>query len=153
MSKNIEIDLNSKANLLDRYNEEKVSYDLVKYIIKQAEIIKPKEDVKIIINKKCKIEEDCEKLIKDGLEEEYYRSMENYHSNNKKQMVFLVLGTIVLFIATLMKGSVWKDIVIISGWVPIWKMVEIELIPDVYGRRKRRIIRKLLKSEILEKKV
>ena len=29
-------------------------------------------------------------------------------------------------------------------------MIEVELFPDVYGRRERRIIKKLLNSEIIE---
>lgn len=151
MKNNIEIDLNNKAHLLDKYNDEKVSYELIKYIIHQAEAIKKKEEIIIIINKKCKIDEDCEKLIKEGLKEEYNRSLEHYHENNKKQLFFLALGAILLFLSTLIQESIWKDIVIISGWVPIWKMVEIELFPDVYGRRKRKTIRKLLGSEIIEK--
>lgn len=44
-----------------------------------------------------------------------------------------------------------KEILLISGWVPIWEMVKIELFPDVQGRIKRKYIKKLLKSDIIEK--
>ena len=45
----------------------------------------------------------------------------------------------------------WKEIVLISGWVPLWEVIDVELFSDYEGRKKRRIITKLLNSEIIEK--
>ena len=152
MEQIIEIDLTNRHNLIDKYNEKKVSHGLIEYIIKQAEETNLYNDTKIIINKKCHIEEDCIKLIKEGLQEEYNRSLKKRDDNNIKQLVFLGLGILFIYLSTLIKnGDVWKEIILITGWVPIWKMIEVEILPDVAGRRKRKIIKKLLNSEFIEK--
>lgn len=61
---------------------------------------------------------------------------------------------IFVFLSTKIQGSgMWKEILLITGWVPIWEMIEVELFPDAYGRRERKLINKLLKSEIVEKSI
>lgn len=152
MEKIIEIDINNKYDLIDKYNEKKLSQELLEYIIKQVALTKKNKQIKIIINKKCHIDKEVTKFIKEGLKEEYNRSLEEYHKNNKKQLFFLFIGTILIFLSTLIeKGLIWKELLLISGWVPIWEMVEVELFPDVESRKERKNIRRLLNSEILEK--
>lgn len=82
MEQIIEIDLTNKNNLIDKYNEKKVSHSLIEYIIKQAEDANLYDEIKIVINKKWHIVEDCTKLIKEGLQEEYNRSMKKRDDNN-----------------------------------------------------------------------
>ena len=52
MEQIIEIDLTNKNNLIDKYNEKKVSHSLIEYIIKQAEDANLYDEIKIVINKK-----------------------------------------------------------------------------------------------------
>lgn len=154
MEKNIEIDIVNKSNLLEKYNKNKASRSLIEYIIKEARILDKNEKIKIVINKNNTIEEDCKKLIVDGLKDEYKRSEEKYHANNIKQIYLLILGVILLFISTRIRADViWKEILLIGGWVPIWEMVKIELFPDIEGRIKRRVIKKILESEIIVKNI
>jgi len=154
MEKIVEIDLNNKYNLVDKYNEKKVSNEMIEHIIKEAAFAKKKDEIKIIINKKCYIHRNSVKLIKEGLIEEYNKSLEETHRNNIKQIIFLFLGVIFISLSTLIKeGVIWKEVLLISGWVPIWEMIEVALFPDVNGRRKRKIIRKLLNSEIIERTI
>ena len=152
MEQIIEIYLTNRNNLIDKYNENKVSHSLIEYIIKQAQDANLYDEIKIIINKKSHIEEECIKLIKEGLQEEYNRSLRKRDDNNIKQLIFFGLGLLFIYLSTLIKsGAVWKEIILITGWVPIWKMIEVEILPDVAGRRKRKIINKILNSEFIEK--
>lgn len=153
MKKEIKIDISSREELLEKYNDSKVCRDVVEYLIKEAMLIDKGEKIKVIINKdSAVINENCKELIINGLKDEYKRSLERQHDNNIKQIYFLLLGITLLFLSMLIKQpGVWKEILLISGWVPIWEMVKIELFPDVQGRIKRRIINKLLKSEIVER--
>ena len=154
MEKEIKIDIVDKSDLLEKYNENKVSRDLIEYIIKEAMLINKEDKINIIVNKDKTIEEDCKMLTINGLKDEYKRSIEKQHDNNIKQIYLLILGIILLFLSTLIKDEgIWKEILLISGWVPIWEMVKIEIFPDVEGRIKRRIIKKILKSEIIEKNI
>lgn len=151
MEQKIEIDLTNKHYLIDKYNEKKVSHTLIEYIIKQVNDINLYDEIKIVINKKCHIEEDCVNLIKEGLKEEYNRGLKKRNDNNIKQLIFFGLGVLFIYLSTLIKtGVVWKEIILITGWVPIWKMIEVEILPDVAARRKRRVINKILRSEFIE---
>lgn len=151
VEKIIEININNKYDLIDRYNEKKLSNKLLKYIIDETILTKRNNKIKIIINKKINIDIDSVELIKKGLQEEYNKSIEERSRNNMKQVIFLLLGMFFIFIATrIEKRGMWREIILITGWVPIWEMVKIELFSDVYGRRKRKIIKRLLESKIIE---
>jgi len=151
MEKPIEIDLDSQDDFVEKYDKNKVSNELLDYIINQITHINKKEQIKIIINKKAMLKQDCSKMIKEGLKEEYSRNLQQLHDNNVKQILLLFLGATFLFLSTLIdKGIIWKEILLISGWVPIWEMIELELFSDVKSNKKRQIINKLLKSEITE---
>lgn len=152
MEKIIEIDLTNKHNLIDKYNEKKVAHSLIEYIINQINDINLYNEIKIVINKKCHIDEDSIKMIKEGLQEEYNRSLKKRDDNNIKQLIFFILGLLFIYLSTLIKSNVvWREIILITGWVPIWKMIEVEILPDVAARRKRKIINKILSSEFIEK--
>lgn len=151
MEEIIEISINNKYDLINKYNDKKVSNNLLKYIIKQTILLEKNKKIKILINKKINTDINSVELIKEGLKEEYKGSIEERHRNNIKQIILLLLGMFFIFIATrIEKIGMWREIILITGWVPIWEMVKIELFSDVYGRRKRKIIKRLLKSEILE---
>lgn len=153
MEKVIKIDLHNKYDLIDKYNEERISPQMLEYIIKQALLAKKNEKIKIIINNKCQIEKQCKELIIVGLDEKYQRSLEERDTNNKKQAFFFVLGLIFIFLSTLIEEeTIWKEILVITGWVPIWEMIEVELFPDAAGREERRVIEKILHGEIIETK-
>ena len=150
----IEIDINEKYDFLDKYNEKNISSEFIEYIIKQALLVKSNEKIKVVINNKCDIEDNCTEYIKNGLKREYNKILEEYHNNTVKQLIFLVLGMLFIFLSTLIKdGAIWQEVLLIIGWVPIWEMIEVELFSDVDCRKRRKIVRKLLNSEFVEKDV
>ena len=152
MKKDIEIYIVDKDDFLEKYNEEKVSGALIEYIINQTKLIRKKERIRLVINKKCELDYNCVKMIKDGLKDEYNKSIRTRDDNNIRQLFFFILGIIFIFLSILIKEeSIWKEILLITGWVPIWEMIEVELFPDVEGRKRRNIIRKLLNSDMVEK--
>ena len=151
MEKVIVIDLMDKYDLVEKYNENITSRELLKYIINQALLLDKSERFKVIINNKIKIGIDCVEMIKLGLKEEYERSMKEHNHNNIKQFIFFLLGTTFIFLSSLIKEeTIWKEILLISGWVPIWEMIEVELFSDAEGRRKRNAIKRLLDVEMVE---
>lgn len=151
MEELIEININNKYDFIGKYNENKVSNELLRYIINQTMLINKNKKIKIIINKKVDIDKNSVEMIKEGLKEEYNKSVEERNRNNVKQLIFLFLGMLFIFIATsIERRGMWRELILIIGWVPIWEMVKIELFSDVYGRRKRKIIKRLLDSEIIE---
>lgn len=152
MEKIIEIDILDKHDLVEKYNDQKLASDLISYILEQAMFIKKQDKVKIIIDKKCDIDINVEDIIKNGLKEEYDKLVRIYQLTNIKQVILFVLGITFLFLSSLVEEGIGKEILLISGWVPIWETIEIELFGDLEVKRKRNILKKLLKSTIELKK-
>lgn len=153
MEKEIKIDIANREDLLEKYNENKVCRDVIEYLVKEAMLVDKEEKIKIIVNKNnAVLNSDCKELIKSGLKDEYKRSMNKQQDNNIKQLYFFFAGVFLIFLSTLFKEQlILREVILIIGWVPIWEMVRIELIPDAQGRVKRRVLRKLMHSEIVER--
>lgn len=153
MEKIIEVYLHDKYDLVEKYNENKLSKELIEYITKQAIPVGKNDKIKIVLNVKCdNMDRDCTELLKVGLSEEYNRIIKEHEITNIKQFCLLILGIIFLFLSTLINDeTIWKEILLIIGWVPIWEAVDIELFSDIKSKRKKRIIKKLLNSEIVQK--
>lgn len=152
MEKIIEIDLLELDDLLERYNRKKVSLSLIEYIIKQTPNFKKNDNLKIIINTKIK-DIDCVSLIKEVLKEEYNNNLKKHFYNDIIQIIYLIIGVAIIFIYTLLKQSIAKELVLISGWVFIWSVVELELFSDSESRKRRIILNKLLLSEFVVNQV
>lgn len=154
MDKEIKIDIVNKSDLLEKYDESKASREVVEYLIQAAMVVEESEKIKVIINKNSEIDENAKELVIEGLKDEFKRSKRRNYKNNIKQIYLLFLGIFLLFLFTLIpEEGIWKEILLISGWVPIWEMIEMELFPDAEGRIRRKIIKRLLTSEIIENKI
>lgn len=152
MEKIIKIYLSSQEEVVEKYHGEKIASEIVDYILKEAMFVTKKEKIKIIINKDHSIKQECMKLLMDGFYQEYEMSKKIYHITNIKQIFLLIIGVIFLFLSTIVKENIiWKEILLIGGWVPIWETIDLELFSDSQERRKRKILKKLLKSEIIER--
>lgn len=152
MKKTIKIDINSKDDLFKKYNNSKISSDLINYIIEEAMSDFNKEDkYEIIINNKTKSNIDIIPLIKNELKEEYNNVISNYDENNIRQLMFLILGIITLFISVLIKEIILSELTSVGVWVLFWHVIEIELFDDKDLRKKRKILKKLLESKFIEK--
>lgn len=153
MGKEIKIDIKSREDLLEKYNENKICNAVIEYIVKEAMLVDKEESIKIVVNKDSAVlNADCKELIKNGLKDEYKRSMTKQHDNNVKQIYFFIIGFFLIFLATLLKDvGILKEVILVVGGVPIWETIRIELFPDAQGRVKRRVLRKLMQSEIVER--
>lgn len=153
MKRIIEITLNEENDLFDKYNRDLASQELINYLIDKTPYFNMKDSVKIIITNNMEIEdEDPLSVIKYSLRKEYEELKDDYRKNNIIQTVYLILGIIVLFFSTLINDKVFSEVILIIGWLFIWSMMELEMFTDKSIRKKRRIIKKLLSSEIIENK-
>ena len=152
MEKIIEIDIHDKYDLIEKYNEDKIASGLIDYIIKESLPINKNEKIKIVLNIKCKdIKKDYSAFLKDGLIQEYNKSLKEHKINQLKEVYLLILGIIFLLLSRIINNdSIWKEILLITGWVPIWEVVDILLFSDTTGKGKRKIIKKLYECEIIE---
>lgn len=153
MERVIEVDLKTKEDLFERYNHKKVSGDLINWILDTALCYDKKDDLKVIINNGLDDDINCSDLITEGLKFEYERSLKNNARTNVKQVTYLIAGVIALFCSHLMIDEVFQEVISIGGWVLLWEMVELEIFNDVNGRKKRKILKKLLSNKIIENRI
>ena len=150
MKKVIEIDLNSKEDLLEKYNNKRISKDLIEYLINETYFINKKDNIVIQINNNIKTDIDIVKYLTNGLKDEYESNIKIHLKNDIIQIILFFLGIFFLFLSTQIHSSdIWKEILLIGGWVPIWEMIDLELFDDFRGNKRKRIIQKLLDSEII----
>ncbi len=153
MKKIIEITLDDEKDLFDKYNRNLASRELIDYLISKTPYFNMNDSLKIVITNNLNIEvEDPLSVIKESLRIEYEELKDDYNKNNLIQLGYLLLGIFVLFISTLISDKVFSEIVLIAGWLFIWTMMELEIFADNTIRKRRRVIKKLLSSEIIEKK-
>ena len=153
-TKVINVDLDRKFDFLRKYSDIKLSTDLIEYLIDRIDKINKYEKVVIRLNKRCELDVNAIKIIKEGLKEEYKKSIQLRDENNLKQLWFLLMGAFIIFLSTKVPEDLfWKEVLVIIGWVPIWEMFEVELFPDAKERKRRRAIKRLLKCQIVERTV
>lgn len=151
MDKIIEININDKDDIFDKYNDKNISKEFIEYIINKTKQIELNKNIKFICIKKCDIEKNIVELIRKELEKEYKISLKERNKNNIKQIIFLLMGIIFIILSTNIEDkSIWKEISLITGWVHIWEMIELEMFSDMDGRIKRKTIKRILNSEMIE---
>lgn len=151
MEKVIEIDLLNKKDTFEKYDKNIISKDLVNYLINTTPKLKKNDSLKLIINNEIKID-NCIELITKRLEHEYSKTSLKHELNNYTQFFYLIIGVTILYLSSLVDIKIVEEFILIIGWVFIWDLVETEIVTDMNNRKRRRIIKWLLNSKIIEKK-
>ena len=152
MEKIIDIDIVDLKDLYEKYNKRKVNSDLLTYLLKCIPYFTKKDNFKIRVNNFLG-DIDCVPLIIDGLTKEYNDCDFRQDKNNMLQIFYFLVGVVILFLSTLVKVEVFKEIVLIGGWVFIWAIVESEISSELELKKKEKRLKKLLESEWIENKV
>ena len=151
MKKVIEVELSNKEDLFEKYNSNKVSKELLDYIISEVPFLDKNDTIEVIINNRIKNQKETIPYIINGLKEEYNNSINKYDQNNIKQLSYLIIGVITLSISVLIDGIVLKELASVGVWVLFWNVIEIELFEDKDIRKKKKKLQRLLDSEFIEK--
>ena len=151
MERVVEIDIVKEEDLFEKYNKKIISKNLINYLIEETPKLKKEDKLKVIINNEIE-KYNCKELIIEGLKREYNKASLKNELNNHTQLSYLIVGLIILLFSTFIDMKLLEEIVLIIGWVFIWDLVEIEIITDMNNKKRRRKIKWLLNSEMLENK-
>ena len=150
MEKVIDVDIIDLDDFFSKYNKELVSLDLIKFILDNAKEVDG--DIVIVLNKK--IDKPLEDILRNSLKTEYNLMIKEHFNNNKMQVIYFLVGIIMLVISRILNDRVLlEELFLIGGWVLIWQTVEIEFFRDIDNKRKRKLLKKLINSKIIEKKI
>lgn len=150
MERVVEIDINSKEDLFEQYNGRKISKSLINYLINTTPRFKKDDTLKVIVYNNMKEDISCAEFIKMALDAEITSNDYKFMYTNRRQIVLLVLGVLILALATIVDIEIIKEIILIGAWVLLWEMVELEIDDDISNRRKRKVLKKLVASEFEE---
>ena len=145
----IEIDVFDEKEFFEIYNKKLVADSLINYLVDQTPNFKNKETLKIKINSKITSDIDLKKCIVEGLKNKYQKSYQNHFRNTIIQLIYLLVGVLIIFASTLIKGEVFRELILICGWVLIWATVELEIFSDIEGRKRRKKLKRLIDSEFI----
>ncbi len=148
----IDLDIKNKEDLYDKYNEKKVNKEIIDYLINQAAPFYNHGKFVIKINNKTKEDIDVKRLIVEGLNREMDKNLIKHYRNNMSQVYYFIMGIITLFVATILPDGIMNEIFLIGGWVFIWALIEMEIFGEMEGRKRRKVIKKLLNGKIIEDK-
>ncbi len=113
-----------------------------------------KDSIKIIFNDSLNEDVNYIELLKNTIRDEYNYSLRKNHYNNVMQIIYLLLGIIIIFVSTIVDSNlVFKELLLIGGWVLIWEMMELFMFTDLEEKRRRKILKRLLSCEIIERDV
>ena len=71
--------------------------------------------------------------------------LKEHKINQIKEVYLLILGIIFLLLSRIINNeSIWKEILLITGSVPIWEVVDIALFSNTTSKGKRTIIKKII---------
>ena len=131
-----------------------VSRDLIDYIVRTVMFFDKKDSIKIIFNDSLNEDVNYIELLKNTIRDEYNYSLRKNHYNNVMQIIYLLLGIIIIFVSTIVDSNlVFKELLLIGGWVLIWEMMELFMFTDLEEKRRRKILKRLLSCEIIERDV
>ncbi len=149
MEKIIKVDLNNEQDLIEKYNNDKVSKSLIEYLIKEVQFIDKKNKLKIIVNNNCQTKLDYKKMLYTAFKEEYNNTIREHDKTNIIQLIFFIAGVFFIFLSFKMQNELWKELFLIGGWVPLWEMIDLAIFNDVRGMKRRKNLLKLINSEIV----
>lgn len=148
--KKIDIYIEKREDLVETYDKEFVSNTLIEYILSKAAYLKKNENAGLVLHVTNQTK-GCSDMIRRGLEEEYNKSIKRRDIINIRQLILLILGLCILFVSTLIStDNIFHEVILIGGWVPIWEAIELELLTDTKEKKRRKQLKKLIKSNIDE---
>lgn len=153
MTDEINITISRVEDLVSQYDNDAINHELLRFLLDKVKFVKKTKNIKIIIQDNSDSNIDTVTLIKSGLMRAYIYMVKEYKYNHLVQIWLFLIGLFFLLIASFIyNDSIWHELLIIVGWVPIWKLMDLELHEDFGGRRQKYLIKRLLKSEYILKK-
>lgn len=149
----ISVDINEFDSIFNQYNHNLLSYDFGKYLYNSVTTIKNTNKITIEITSKIDLSNEEQKKIKETIvknTEFYLKKEKNLKKQDNYNKIFLmIIGITLILLANLIKEIyLIEELLLISGWVAIWEVVNDLLFVDSKRSKKIKYLKKLYKSNI-----
>ena len=151
----IEIDINNKQDIFNKFNESQISDSLAQYIIINSKKNFTSKSIKLIINQVIPLTQQEQEKLVDGIREYFgllVREKIIYlRVNNIKQIVLSIIGILLILLSEFISISfdyLIPELLLIAGWVTIWEAIDSFLFVDSKTKMEKKIYKKLSSCEI-----
>ena len=159
----IELCINDEKELFNRFSvlnnnsgAGKVNSDIIAYLVNEAENLPLKNSAVIHIKMPGSITlktESVESLIKDNIREQLLKTNKKLRSKNRYSIVLACIGMLCIAFTQvfqfLARRYSFNEFVIVISWVFMWKAVELFFFERAVLMKEKRILMKLLYSEVV----
>jgi len=149
----IEIVLKDKKDFVSKYNNNRISNDLYKYIKYEAKLTDKKAKINIQIKPSFKMTDKEKELLALNIKKTSREEIEDIlfleHKIILRELIFLILGTIITFICFTIKNSPFiSEMFLIIGWLFVWEAVRDIIFTIVQNKDKIKRLKQIIKSDI-----
>lgn len=141
----MKIRININNNILNEFNNTKISEALDNYIINEIKYKPVKNKVTLVLVGESK--KDIEGIIRNYYKEKYIYSKKFDNVDNYIHGILFIIGLIAILISEQFK-NVFSEIFLIAGWVVIWEVLYDILFNELKRKRISNIYRTLANCEI-----
>lgn len=149
----VEIILKDKNDFVSRYNNNRISRDLYKYIKDEIKLLDVTKKINIEIKPLFKMSDDEKELLAINIKKTCKEEIEDIKYLHQKvilkEILFLIIGIIITFICFTIKNSpVISEIFLIIGWLFVWESVRNIVFTKVENKIKIKRLKQIIKSDI-----
>lgn len=145
----LKIELKDKKDFVSKYNSNRISSDLYNYLKDEIKLTTIKENIKIEIKPEFKMSDEEKELLALNIKKTCKEEIDDIKYLEErillKELLLLLIGSIIIFLCFLVKNSAFiSEIILIIGWLFIWE----SLYSIIFRRTKNKILKERLKSII-----
>ncbi len=143
---NIKLFIKSEEELYESYSEH-LNKSLIDYLIEETMF---KNDIVIEVNTNVNIN-NLDMLIKNGINSYYDNLILKDRFYDTKQIFNTIAGIILLILSSVIKVDIFRELLIIAGWVAIWDVIDYTFNKNMENHRKKKTLKRLMNAKIIIK--
>ena len=150
----IEVELNNKTDYKNKFNNNRISEELDKYILNETKSVKLNDKIIIEIDNKIELTEEEKKelikMIKLSYKDDLKELIIYEKRTIKYSLILLLIGSIILLAYYLFNNIFFiSEFILIIGWLLIWESADIFLFSRIENRMKQIKRKQLIHSNII----
>ena len=155
MKNTIEININNYDDVIEKFDNGKLSVDLAKFTYNQYSALSPNKEVEINVKSNCCLTEEQKQSIVDMIHKyfglETQKNILTFRYKTKYQILLFLIGIFLISLSNLnfiSKFSTIHEILLIFGWVAVWELIYDIMFVDIKENIKSKRYKRLSKVRI-----
>lgn len=155
MKNAIEINIDNFEDAIEKFDNDKLSSKLAKFIYEQYLVLSPNKGIEINVKTTSSLTEEQKHLLADMIHKyfglETQKNILNFKYKTRYQIILFLIGILLIILSNLSfisKFDTVHEILLIFGWVAVWELIYDIMFVDIKENIKRKRYKKLSKVKI-----